>query len=282
MSRTVEASRAEIIATCISREISDGDVVGLGIGTFIPAAGAMLAQRTHAPRVDFFVSPAGAYVRDLPMLTLTLSEWAAQGRVIERPMLSEVFSQEVHPDHIEFFRPAQIDAFGRFNTSFIGPFDAPRLRLPGAAGIPDVTATLSRLFFYVPRHDIRTIVETVDFVTGGPTSIGGDSSSIGGSRAFRLITDLAVFGFNDEGRMEVVSVHKGVTREEVLARTGFSLNGSWNECTELPTEHELELLRHSIDPLDLTSLEFLPAASRHERLINIYNNERQMLEERTR
>ncbi|HWD96820.1 MAG TPA: CoA-transferase, partial [Acidimicrobiales bacterium] len=222
MSHTAVASSAEVIATCISREIHDIDVVGLGLGTFIPAAGAMLAQKTHAPKVDFFMSSAGAYVHDLPMLTLTLSEWAAQGRVIDRPKLSEVFSQEVHATHVEFFRPAQLDAFGRFNTSLIGRLDAPNLRLPGAAGIPDVTATLSRLFYYLPRHDNRTLVENVDFVTGGPTDIGGrpPTSLHAGSRAFRLITDLGVFGFGDSGRMEVVSLHGDVTRDEVMQRTG--------------------------------------------------------------
>jgi len=284
MSETSGASRSEIIATCISREINDGDVIGLGLGTFIPAAGAMLAQQTHAPTVDFFLSPAGAYVHDLPMLTLTLSEWAARDRVIDRPKLSEVFSQEVHPDHVEFFRPAQMDAFGRFNTSLIGSLDAPKLRLPGAAGIPDVTATLRRLFYYVPRHDSRTLVETVDFVTGGPTHFGTESSCSPylGSRAFRLITDLGVFGFDEGGRMEVVSLHEEVTRDEVHAHTGFSLDGKWDERTEPPTGRELELLRESIDPLGVMLLETLPAKSRQERLLYIYNNERHVLEERMR
>jgi glutaconate CoA-transferase, subunit B len=284
MSPTAKASTSEIIATCISREIRDGDVVGLGLGTFIPAAGAMLAHRTHAPMVDFFVSPVGAYVSDLPMLTLTLSEWAARARVIDRPMLSEVFGQEVHPNHVEFFRPAQMDAFGRFNTSLIGSWDAPKLRLPGAAGIPDVTATLSRLFYYVPRHDTRTLVETVDFITGGPTHFGAkrSTSAHADSRAFRLITDLGVFGFNDDGRMEVESLHENVTRDDVIERTGFSLNGKWDRRTVPPTNEELELLRESIDPLGVMSLETLPAKSRRERLLNIYKNERQVLEERTR
>lgn len=278
------ATSAETVATCISREIHDGDVVGLGLGTFIPAAGAMLAQLTHAPSVDFFLSPAGAYVRELPILTLTLSEWATQDRIIDRPHLSEAFGQEVHPAHVEFFRPAQIDPYGRFNTSFIGSFKSPSLRLPGAAGIPDVTAILKRLYYYLPRHDRRTLVREVDFVTGGPTCIGAveEGARQAGSRAFRMVTELGVFGFNEEGYVEVLSLHEGITRAEVLEKTGFPLSGSWKERTPPPSKEEITLLRETIDPLGVMALETLPSRERRQRLTEIFSHERRVLEERLR
>lgn len=269
-----KASRSEQIAVCISREIQDHDVIGLGFGTILPAAGALLAQRLHAPRSILFYSPAGVYVRTLPRLTLSLAEWIAEGQVIARPNLPQLFTTELHPAHLEFFRPAQIDRRGNFNTTVIGPLATPLLRLPGGAGIPDVTDRFSRLYFYVPRHDSRCFVDHVDFVTGA----GHDNRTTPQeSGPYRMITDLGVFGYGPSGEMAVISLHEGVDISDVMASTGFPLAGLPGvheiATTQPPTGEELDLLRMEIDPLGIVDLESLGSRERRSRIAEIYEQE---------
>jgi glutaconate CoA-transferase subunit B len=148
---------------------------------------------------------------------------------------------------------AQIDQYGNLNSSFIGDPLKPKTRLPGTGGGNDI-ASLAQMVVAM-KHEKRRFVEHVDFITSPGYLEGGDTRCARGLPAggmFRVVTDLAVFGFDDEERrMQVLSLNPGVTREQVQDNTGFRLRFAAElGVTEPPTNHELEVLR-DLDPEQL-------------------------------
>jgi hypothetical protein len=175
----------------------------------------------------------------------------------------------------EFFRPAQIDRYGNFNNVALGKDlltrESPkvRLRLPGTGGIPDVTSFISDIYLYVPRHSKVTFVEKIDLCSG----LGHSPTRKRGRGAVYLVSDLGQFDFQD-GIMRLVSLHPGVTIEQVQKHTGFALELAPDLVeTPLPTEQELNLLRQQIDPLGIRRLELMSGAERRELLLQILEQE---------
>jgi len=115
----------------------------------------------------------------------------------------------------EFLRPAQVDATGRTNNVAIGPYAAPRVRLPGAAGLPDGMPLEPALYMYVPRHDRNAFVERVDFVSGPGLQDG--------AHPLMIISNLAIMRFAADGVLEVETLLPGATEEQVRDNTGFDL-----------------------------------------------------------
>jgi hypothetical protein len=172
----------------------------------------------------------------------------------------------------EFFRPGQLDAYGNFNNVYIGgTYERPRLRLPGAGGIPDVTVHEENVCLYVPRHGRHTFVEQVDFRSG----LGHHPARTLGSGPRYLVSDLVQFDFGGEnGRMRLLSLHPGVSLSRIEAKTGFVLDIP-DEVPETrpPTEEELNLLREVIDPLGVRTLETLSGSGRRQKLRDILRQE---------
>jgi glutaconate CoA-transferase subunit B len=178
---------------------------------------------------------------------------------------------------MEFFRPAQIDMHGNTNNLAFGKDPShPRLRLPGAGGIPDVTTFISDIHLYVPRHSRVTFVPHLDFLSG----MGYNPARKTGRGPRYLVTDLGQFDFfsetgNDLPRMRLTSYHPGVTISQVQARTGFELLVAAEIAeTPPPSSYELELLRTEIDPLGIRRLESLSGAERRELLHDILRHEK--------
>lgn len=175
----------------------------------------------------------------------------------------------------EFFRPAQIDRQGNFNNIAIGKellhAQNPklRLRLPGTGGIPDVTTFISDIYLYVPRHSKATFVEKIDVCSG----LGHSPARKRGKGAVYLVSDLGQFDFAN-GLMRLVSVHPGVTIEQIQRHTAFPLEIAPDLAeTPLPSKEELSLLRNHIDPLGIRKLELLSGAERRELLLEILRQE---------
>lgn len=151
---------------------------------------------------------------------------------------------------VGFMGGAQIDQYGNLNSSFIGDPKAPKTRLPGTGGGNDISSLTNMIV--AMKHEKRRFVEKVDFITS-PGFIRGNASRresglpMGGM--YRVITELAVFGFHEETRrMEVLALNPGVSAEEVQDNTGFTLEfGDRIAVTEPPTNIELETLR-LLDP----------------------------------
>jgi len=270
----------ELICACIARQIEDGEAVAQGIATPLVAAGYILAKLTHAPNIVFASTIGNAVCNDWRPLSLSHVEETWLGRALRLLSFTEI-SGEILPtlQPKEFFRPAQIDAYGNFNNVVIGDYYQPRLRLPGCGGIADVTNFSTRIYLYVPRHERRVFVEQLDFRSGvghpsGESDIERQKRGITSPGPRYLVSDLGQFDFA-HGRLRLTSRHPGVSVEEIQAKTGFPLEIAPDlEETTPPTEEEVRLLREEIDPLGVRRLECLTGQARRLALRGIIEREK--------
>ncbi|MHB1808539.1 MAG: hypothetical protein ACYCU0_04500 [Solirubrobacteraceae bacterium] len=240
---------AATMAACLAREIVDGDVVGIGLGTPLALAAALLAMRTHAPGAHLF--SGGMVVRPgADVLAVTRGPQAlgklCSGFVTHMETMEMAERRRMT---LQFLRPAQVDAAGNLNTSRVRADDGGLRRLPGGLATADVPRILPRIVVYHTDHRISSLPQHVSFLTGAG---GGDPVS-GAAGPVRLITDRAVFSFS-RGQARLDSVHRGQSVEEVLSRTGFSCDASAAAETEPPSGDELEALAE-VDGLGLRELE---------------------------
>ncbi len=261
----------ELLCVCIARQVPDGAVLVQGLNTPLVLAGYILAQRTHAPTVRF----ASAVAPGLTSTPPTLGVITAEAGWLNAAQMTIGFAEavgELLPSYtpLEFFRPGQVDIGGNFNNIAFGADHArPRMRLPGAGGIPDVTVYSEHVYLYVPRHSRVTFVPTADFVSG----LGHSTKRTRGRGPRYLVSDLGQFDWRD-GHMRLTHTHPGVTVQRVQAKTGFDLHIA-DDLTETtpPTEDEIGLLRDEIDPLGVRKLETLSGARRKSRLREIIRAE---------
>jgi glutaconate CoA-transferase subunit B len=254
----MDGSGIATLMTCrLAREVRDGDVVGVGLGTPMALAAALLARATHAPGADVIV--AGAVSPDADLATCLRGAGALAGRTAGYAVhLVTMEMAERGAMTLQFLRPAQVDRAGNANTSRILRDGAVATRLPGGLATADVLRILPRVVLYHTDHRERSLPEHVSFLTGA----GGGDAVAGTRGPVRLITDRAVFDLaGGEARLE--SLHPGVTLDEVRAQTGFPLQAD-ADTTEPPTREELDALAE-LDPLALRELEIRstqPAAAR--------------------
>lgn len=266
----------EIMVVCMSHQIRDGEIVAQGLATPLVAAAYLLARRTHAPNLYF----ASAIGQSVCRVAAPLSLSHIESLWLDRAMNHVGFVRAVADilprlRPLEFFRPAQIDPWGNFNNLAFGrDFRGegrrrPRLRLPGAGGIPDVSIYSADIYLYVPRHTRLTFVPALDVRSG----LGHDPQRTHGSGPCYLISNLGQFDFAN-GRLRLISYHPGNTIEQIQAHTGFELELSPQVAeTPLPAGEELAILREEIDPLGIRRLELLSGAERRELLRKIISLE---------
>lgn len=210
---------ADVMTVALAREIVDGDVVGVGLGTPLAVAAALLARATHAP--DAHVLVGGAVDPDADMATCLGGPAALLGRTAGYvPHLDTMDMAERQAMTLQFLRPAQVDGHGNLNTSRIGTRERPRVRFPGGLATGDVPMLLPRLVLYLPDHRERNLPAELPVVTGRGGGWRGDDHPTRGP--VTLVTNLAVVAFDGEGAF-LRSVHPGVDVDEVVANTGFDL-----------------------------------------------------------
>lgn len=241
----------ELLAASASRLLADRKVVFAGVG--MPLLASVLAKNLHAPNLTIVLEGGiiGPQIQpgELPIST---NEMRAARRSM---MLTDIvdiflFAQRGFFDY-GFLGAAQIDKFGNINTTVIGDYKDPKVRLPGSGGANDIISSC-RQIFVVTTHEARRFVEEVDFVTSPGYLDGGTSREDAGlifGRVERVVTDLAVMDFHPESkRMRLRELQPGVTVEQVQESTGFELLIEVPvEHSPPPTERELEVLRN-IDP----------------------------------
>jgi glutaconate CoA-transferase subunit B len=214
---------------------------------------AGLAQRLHAPGLTMVIEGGIVGPEWKPgWLPISTNEMRAAYRARMLPAITDLFllAQRGFLD-VGFIGGAQIDAYGNVNTTVIGPFTKPRLRLPGSGGANDITS-LCREVIILTTHEPRRFVEKVDFVTSPGHLTGGDSRERAGllfGRVSRVVTTLGVFGFApDTRRMRLEALHPGVSVDDVRAATPFPLDTADPVAvTARPSERELGILR-TLDP----------------------------------
>lgn len=242
----------ELMVCCASRLLEDGATVTVGTG--VPCAAAMLAQRTHAPRLTIFFE-AGGVAPQLPTMPISVGDSRTFHRALMAASMGEVMEtcQRGMMDYA-FLGAGQIDPHGNINSTCIGPDRSrPKVRFPGSGGANDL-ASLCWKVIVVTNHDRRRFVERLDFLTTpGYLDGPGAREAAGlprGTDPHRVVTDLAVLDFDEDSkRMRLLSTHPGVTREQVRAATGFDLlDPPRTEVTREPSPEELAILRDEVDP----------------------------------
>lgn len=246
-----EYTPVEMMAVAASRTLEDGKSVFVGTG--LPMVASILAQKTHAPGL-LIVFEAGAIGPMLPTLPLSVGDSRTFHKaILAANMCSVMEAAQLGYVDYGFLGGAQVDMYGNLNATCIGPHKKPKVCLPGSGGANDVGSLCWRTIIIV-AHERRRFVERVDFLTTPGYLTGpGAREEAGlpvGSGPYRVITNLAVLGFDDTTkRMELLSVHPGVTLDQVRENSGFELLvGGGVATTEPPTEEELRLLREEIDP----------------------------------
>ena len=227
------------------------------IGTGIPLAAAMLAQHTHAPDL-IILFEAGSMAPVLEELPISVAGSPTQTGALVQGSMDEIMEacQRGMVDYT-FLGGAQIDPYGNLNSTMIGSdYARPAVRLPGSGGANDLASLCWRSVLTMPHHT-RKFVPRVDFVTTpGYLDGPGARERAGlppGSGPYRVISTLALMDFDpDSKRMRVLSLHPGVTRQQVEENTGFTMlfsNGVG--VTAEPSSEELRILRTQVDPKGL-------------------------------
>lgn len=242
----------ELMICCAAWLLEDGRTVTVGTGG--PCAAAMLAQQTHAPNLVIFFE-AGGVAPILPTMPVSVGDSRTFHRGLMASSMADIMEtcQRGMMDYA-FLGGAQIDAYGNLNSTHIGGTPAkPKVRLPGSGGANDL-ASFCWNVITMTNHDKRRFVEKVDFLTtpGYLTGPGAREASglPVGTGPYRVVTDLAVMGYDPvTKRMQVVSLHPGVTLTKVQENTGFAIEAAEHvTTTEEPSTQQLELLRTKVDP----------------------------------
>jgi glutaconate CoA-transferase, subunit B len=219
----------EMMAVAAARRLTDDNVCFVGIG--LPSLAANLARHTHAPGcvLVYESGTIGAQPVELP-LSIGDGELAdTADAVVSVP---EIFGYWLQSGRIDvgFLGAAQIDRYGNLNSTVIGSYDRPAVRLPGGGGAPEIALGVREVFVML-RHSLRAFVDPLDFTTSL-----GDHLRV-------VITDLGILEPRG-GELTLVAVHPGVAVEDVLAATGWDLRvDDGVGSTEPPTDEELVALR---------------------------------------
>lgn len=230
----------------LARLLRDGETVFHGVASPVPMVAILVAKRLHAPNLVYVNITGGVNPTPHHLPRSTVDPRLLEGA---RAMvtLSDLFDLSARGRlDTAFLSGVQIDAQGRINMSLIpgpgGDTQRPRVRLPGGAGSAAIMPTAKRTLLWRTRHDRRTFVETVDFVTTG-------------GNVDRVVTPLCVFR-KDAGRLVIESIHPGVSPQTLREQTGFAVDVTDDTpVTPPPTEAELTALA-AIDPEGVRLIEY--------------------------
>jgi len=242
----VSYSSDEMMAIAASRRLRDGMTCFVGIG--LPSTAANLARRSHAPGcvLVYESGTIGAKPEHLP-LSIGDGELAETADTVVS--VPEIFSYWLQAGRIDvgFLGAAQIDRFGNLNSTVIGDYDAPKVRLPGAGGAPEIAACCGQTFVML-RQSPRTFVEQLDFRTTVGFGDGARSRKrlgFTGAGVTAVVTDLGVLEPDPKTcELTMTVLHPGVDADDARSATGWELKLAPGVCIgEPPTAEELEVLR---------------------------------------
>jgi glutaconate CoA-transferase subunit B len=245
-----EFSTLELMAVCGSRAIKDGEVVFVGTG--LPMIAALLAKRTHAPRAKI-VFEAGFIDSNAKDVALSIADSRLGYRASGAIGLIETLGLMLQGGHVDvgFVGAAQIDMYGNLNTTYIGSFEKPTVRLPGSGGGNDIMSSAKRTVV-IMTHEKRKMVRKLDYLTS-PGFLGGfgarEKAGLVGGGPSLVVTNLCQMDFEPRTkRLRLATAHPRVSVQQVIENTEFDLIvPTAVPSTDLPTCDELTLLR-AIDP----------------------------------
>jgi glutaconate CoA-transferase subunit B len=237
---------SEMMITAAARALKDDDVCFVGIG--MPSAACNLARLTHAPDITL-IYESGTIGTKPQVLPLSIGDPELCETALTTVSVPEMFAYWLQGGRftVGFLGAAQIDRFGNINTTIIGPYERPKVRLPGGGGAPEIASSCREVFVIVSQTQ-RSFVPRVEFITSFGFGNGGDHrqrlglSTLGPSL---VVTDLCLMRPDAETKEFVVtSIHASVTRDDVAAHTGWPVRFSGDVTQTPPPEaDELRVLR---------------------------------------
>jgi len=270
-------STAELVCVAVAREIEDGDLLILGSFTPLAFVSYILAKMTHAPNI-MYQAYSSVDARPFQLTFGSYEAAATAGGVARWDMTQCINSLYLGTGvDVEPISSIQADQYGCINLSVIGDYEKPMLRGPGGAGAPEVVKMHRKMLGYFPSHNKRTLVSKVDFITGTRWKIGNEERTKAGLRPgpIKLITNLCILQKDEEDRpFRIVSVHPGVSVEDVVNNTGFELEVPKDVPeTEKPTIEQVRLLREEVDPYGMVAFDFISGKERPAYLRQILDRE---------
>jgi glutaconate CoA-transferase subunit B len=241
-----EYTSAEMMTVAAARTLRNEDVCFVGIGA--PSAACNLARLTHAPGITL-IYESGTIGTRPSVLPLSIGDGELCDTALTTVSVPEMFRYWLQGGRITvgFLGGAQIDRYANLNTTVIGPYEKPKTRLPGGGGAPEIASHCREIYITMAQNR-RAFVDKLDFITSLGHGTGGDHRARLGLKTqgpTRLLTDLCIFAPDPVTReMIVISIHAGVTREQIAANTGWEVRYAADAgVTPPPTREELQVLR---------------------------------------
>jgi glutaconate CoA-transferase, subunit B len=230
-----------------SRQLAGERVCFVGVGP--PNIACNLAKRTVAPDLEL-VYESGVFGAVPARLPLSIGDPTLVTGAALVTNQFELFAYYLQAGLIDvgFLGASQIDRYGNINTTVIGEYDTPKVRLPGSGGACEIAINAKKVFVIMPQSK-RSFVERIDFTTS-PGHLGGKRPPGWGGGPSVVVTNLGVYRFAEgSGEMELASLHPGVSLEEVRDNTSWDIRVA-PDLTETPppTSEELRLIREELDP----------------------------------
>jgi glutaconate CoA-transferase subunit B len=244
-------SSDEMMIAAAARALAGKRVVFVGVG--LPNIACNLAQRTVAPDIEL-VYESGVFGARPARQPLSIGDPTLVSGATSVCPISELFMNYLQGGRIEvaFLGAAQIDRFGNLNTTVVGDYHQPQVRLPGSGGACEIALMAQEILIIMPLGR-RAFVDKIDFVTSPGHLTGGDARrehGMPGAGPQVVVTDMAILDFdNPEREMQLVSLHPGVTLGDVRAEVGWDLRVADEvKETPAPSGEELRLIRVELDP----------------------------------
>lgn len=234
----------EMMSVVAARHLRDGQVCFVGIG--LPSEAANLARLSHAPDVVLIYESGTIGTRpDVLPLSIGDGELAEHADLVVS--VPEIFAYWLQAGRVDvgFLSAAQIDRYGNLNSTVIGSYEDPVVRLPGAGGAPEIASSAGEIIVLL-RHSTRTFVSEVDFVSSVGFGVDGEGREHHrGAGPVVVITDLGVLEPDpDTNELRLVAVHPGVEVDDVIDATGWPLQVVADPViTDPPKADELRILR---------------------------------------
>jgi glutaconate CoA-transferase subunit B len=242
----VTYTASEMMTIAAARALGNDDICFVGIG--LPSAACNLARLTHAPRLTLVYESGTLDTKPL-VLPLSIGDGELCETALTTVPVLEMFQYWLQGGRITvgFLGGAQVDRYGNLNSTVVGSYAHPKVRLPGSGGATEIATNCERIFIVMP-HGVRAFVETLDFVTSlghGPTGTERRAAGVRTEGPALIVTDLCTMRPHAETReFEVASLHPGVTAEQVREQTGWAVRFQTSVSeTPPPRPEELETLR---------------------------------------
>jgi len=233
---------SDIMVCAMARLIRDGNTVFHGVSSHMPMIALMLAKQMYAPNAVHLNIPGGVDPMPKKLKKYTSAGSELLDIAVSYFPLAEVFDLSMRGKlDVAFLSGIQFDVHGNVNASVIGDYHKPKVRMPGGAGSAVLIPTAKRAIIWRTKHDVRTFVENVDFVTTR-------------GNIDRIITPLCIFKV-DNRELVLDTIHPTSSLQEVIDNTEFKIKYSNIQFTPEPTQEELRYLQR-IDPSDYRNIEF--------------------------